>query len=92
MVSGRTFSFPGDNPAPVIDQETGETAVLYRTDANAGIGDYRVASLIGLATAPSWRGPYSATTAYGGSITNQDYPYDENEDPFLWKSASDARI
>ena len=40
-----------------------------------------------MATAPSWRGPYSAETPFGGSITTEDYPYDENEDPFLWKSS-----
>ena len=26
------------------------------------------------------------TGPFGGSISNQDYPFDENEDPFLWKS------
>jgi hypothetical protein len=36
-------------------------------------------------TAPSWRGPYTDATVHGGSITGQDYPYDENEDPFLWQ-------
>ena len=31
--------------------------------------------------------PYTQAGAFGGSITNQDYPYDENEDPFLWRNA-----
>lgn len=91
-VSGRPWSFDGDNPAPVLDPVTGEARVLYRCDSKAGTAGayptgYRVASLIGIATAPSWRGPYSAAGAFGGSISTNAYPFDENEDPFLWKSA-----
>ena len=40
----------------------------------------------GIARAPSWRGPYSMASAFGGPISNAEYPYEENEDPFLFKT------
>eukprot|EP00039_Didymoeca_costata_P011457 m.160928 g.160928 ORF g.160928 m.160928 type:complete len:120 (+) comp15179_c0_seq4:237-596(+) len=46
-----------------------------------------MASLIGIANAPSWKGPYTMGGVYGGSISTQNYPYDENEDPFLWSNS-----
>jgi len=89
LVSGRPWQFDGDNPAPFLDAASGNVSVLYRTDSAVGVGvpqKINGASLIGLATALSWKGPYSLAGNYGGSITNQDYPWDENEDPFLWKN------
>jgi hypothetical protein len=87
VVSGRPWHFDGDNPAPLIDPESGEVKVMYRTDVNAGSlwtkdgkpNTYHTASLIGMATAPSWRGPYAMAGVFGGSISNQQYPFDENE-------------
>jgi hypothetical protein len=29
---------------------------------------------------------YTLSGPYGGTLTTQQYPYDENEDPFIWKS------
>lgn len=91
VVSGRPWTFDGDNPAPYIDPVTGSVTVLYRTDSRGGAWTVpgsgpRLASLIGVAVAPSWRGPYGRAGAYGGPISNQDYPFDENEDPFLWRT------
>lgn len=94
VVSGRPWHFDGDNPAPLIDPESGQIRVLYRTDVKGGSlylsngqpNTYHTASLIGQAVASSWRGPYSMASAYGGSISNQQYPFDENEDPFLFKT------
>ena len=88
MASGRPWPYTGDNPAPYIDPDTGHVRALYRTDSHSGghVG-YQEASLVGAYTAPSWRGPYTDATRDGGSISGQDYPWDENEDPFLWRSA-----
>eukprot|EP00040_Diaphanoeca_grandis_P024766 m.136519 g.136519 ORF g.136519 m.136519 type:complete len:646 (+) comp29860_c0_seq1:110-2047(+) len=88
LVSGRPWHNDGDNPTPIIDDNTGEVTVLYRCDSVGGLGSYRVASLIGVSKAPDFRGPYETVSAspYGGAISNQDYPFDENEDPFQWKS------
>ena len=132
VVSGRPWSFDGDNPTAAIDPATGEVRVLYRTGAHVSSGfrshtlellfaflafssqnilaenivractdieggslyqadgtpnTYHTASLIGMARAPSWRGPYTMSiNGFGGSISNQQYPFDENEDPFLFKT------
>jgi hypothetical protein len=32
-----------------------------------------------------WAGPYSMASDFGGPISNFQYPYDENEDPFLFR-------
>jgi hypothetical protein len=80
LASGRPWAFDGDNPAPCLDAASGNVSVLYRCDSAVGVDvPQRIngASLIGLATAPSWRGPYSLAGNYGGSITSQDYPWDE---------------
>lgn len=90
VVSGRPWQFDGDNPAPLLDATSGNVTVLYRTDSRGGSwqpSSPRMASLIGAATAPSWRGPYTMAGPYGGPISNEDYPWDENEDPFLWRSS-----
>ena len=93
--SGRPWTFDGDNPAPWIDSKTGAIRVLYRTDSDsaAWVKDHAkpqptLASLVGIATAPSWRGPYTiAASKFGGPISAADYPWEENEDPFLWRNA-----
>ena len=46
----------------------------------------REAGSDGWVTAPSWRGPYESASEYGGPISNYDYPFEENEDPFLFKT------
>jgi len=86
LAAGRPWTFDGDNPAPLIDAARGNVTVLYRTDIGVGVGASPMASLIGIATAPSWRGPYSLAGDMGGSLTNAQYPFDENEDPFLWQT------
>ena len=94
VVSGRPWHFDGDNPAPYLDPASGNVSVLYRTDSNGGSAylpsgeknTYHTASLIGIATAPSWRGPYKSGSQFGGPISNYDYPFEENEDPFLFKT------
>eukprot|EP00037_Helgoeca_nana_P001624 m.28165 g.28165 ORF g.28165 m.28165 type:complete len:441 (+) comp11997_c0_seq1:700-2022(+) len=86
VAAGRPWEFDGDNPTVVIDAVHGNLTALYRTDVDVGVGPQPMASLIGLATAPSWRGPYTLSGPYGGTLTTQQYPYDENEDPFIWKS------
>ena len=50
---------------------------LYHADGSPNT--YHTASLIGVATAPSWRGPYSSASEFGGPISNFQYPFDENE-------------
>ena len=62
LVSGRPWHNDGDNPAPYLDPVTGEVTVLYRCDSEAGLGGYKVASLIGAMRAPSWAG-YGTTPA-----------------------------
>lgn len=88
-VSGRPWEVTGDNPSPWIDPTTGEVRVLYRTDDKNGneTSGYFVASLIGQATAPNWKGPYEILSAFEGPISSPQYPFEENEDPFLWKSS-----
>jgi len=88
--SGRPWVFRGDNPSPLIDQTTGEVRVLYRTDSTGGeaaAAGYDVASMIGQGQAPSWRGPYTPLTAFDGPVSSPQYPYEENEDPFIWKNS-----
>jgi len=87
--TGRPWTFRGDNPSPIIDQETGEIRVLYRTDSTGGeaaSSGYDVASMIGQAQAASWKGPYEPLTAFDGPVSSPQYPYEENEDPFIWKN------
>jgi len=87
--TGRPWTFRGDNPSPLIDQTTGEVRVLYRTDSTGGesaSAGYDVASMIGQAQASSWKGPYSPMTAFDGPVSSPQYPYEENEDPFIWKN------
>eukprot|EP00756_Hemistasia_phaeocysticola_P009569 Hpha_TRINITY_DN14918_c0_g1::TRINITY_DN14918_c0_g1_i1::g.142967::m.142967 len=98
-VSGRPWHYSGDNPAPWIDPQTGETTVLYRTYSEGGVGRTQKwlcsensgacgASLIGAAAAPSWRGPYDMIEGpEHGPISTFQYPYEENEDPFLWRTS-----
>lgn len=88
--TGRPWTFRGDNPSPLIDQTTGEIQVLYRTDSTGGekaLSGYDVASMIGQAKASNWRGPYVPFTSFDGPISSPQYPYEENEDPFLWKNS-----
>jgi hypothetical protein len=84
LAAGRPWTFDGDNPTVVIDAIKGNLTALYRTDVDVGATKGDMASLIGLATAPSWRGPYELSGPWGGCLTTQQYPYDENEDPFIW--------
>eukprot|EP01062_Namystynia_karyoxenos_P040055 TRINITY_DN29205_c0_g1_i1.p2 TRINITY_DN29205_c0_g1~~TRINITY_DN29205_c0_g1_i1.p2 ORF type:complete len:362 (+),score=18.16 TRINITY_DN29205_c0_g1_i1:1002-2087(+) len=97
-VSGRPWHYGGDNPAPWIDPETGKVLALYRTYSEGGSGPTQRmlcaqrsgacgASLIGAAAAPSWQGPYKMLEGpEGGPISTYQYPYEENEDPFLWRT------
>jgi len=88
--TGRPWIFRGDNPSPLIDQTTGEVRVLYRTDSTGGeaaSAGYDVASMIGQARSPSWRGPYTPLSAFDGPVSSPQYPYEENEDPFLWQNS-----
>lgn len=62
VAAGRPWEFDGDNPTVVIDAVHGNLTALYRTDVDVGVGPQPMASLIGLATAPSWRGPYVIST------------------------------
>ena len=86
--SGRPWTFDGDNPSPIVDSN-GEVRVLYRTDTRGGMGAAHgtdaMASLIGQARAPHWKGPYEPLSAFGGPISSSQYPFEENEDPFLFK-------
>jgi hypothetical protein len=63
---------------------------MYRTDIQARQTPDQVspalASMIGVASAPSWKGPYRLASPYGGAISAPDYPYEENEDPFVYKN------
>eukprot|EP00038_Savillea_parva_P010427 m.190192 g.190192 ORF g.190192 m.190192 type:complete len:209 (+) comp17987_c0_seq1:312-938(+) len=99
VVSGRPWhKQSGDNPAPWIDPETGNVTVLWRVYSEGGSGPSQEqlcaqksmacgASLIGLSTAPSWQGPYTAVPGPdGGPISSLQYPEEENEDPFLWRT------
>jgi hypothetical protein len=88
--SGRPWTFRGDNPTAFVDQETAEVRVLYRTDSTGGEAasqGYDVASMIGQAHAPHWSGPYTSLSGFDGPISSPQYPYDENEDPFIWKNS-----
>jgi len=87
FVSGRPWSYWGDNPAPWINPTTGEVRVLYRSDSNGGDErGYHVASLIGQLSAPHWTGNYTPLTQFDGPVSAPHYPIEENEDPFLWRS------
>jgi len=87
FVSGRPWSYYGDNPAPWINPTTGEVRVLYRSDSNGGDErGYHVASLIGQLSAPHWTGNYTPLTKFDGPVSAPHYPIEENEDPFLWRS------
>lgn len=88
--TGRPWTFRGDNPTAFIDQETGSVLALYRTDSTGGEAasqGYDVASMIGAASAPHWKGPYTSHSAFDGPISSPQYPYEENEDPFIWKNS-----
>lgn len=85
-VSGRQWTFDGDNPAPYINSSTGKVTVMYRTDIRSGNSGHNLASLIGQAQAPSWKDSYSISSNYGGPISNAQYPYEENEDPFIYRN------
>ena len=73
--------------------------MLFRTYAEGGSGPSQRplcasnslacgASLIGMATAPSWRGPYTMVAGPDdGPVSVHSYPLEENEDPFLWRTA-----
>ena len=46
------------------------------------------ASLIGSSVAPHWRGPYTPSRGPDdGPISDLQYPEEENEDPFLWRTS-----
>jgi len=88
-VTGRPWTFRGDNPTAYIEED-GSVRVLYRTDSTGGeaaSAGYDVASMIGQAHAPHWSGPYSSLSAFGGPISAPMDPYEENEDPFIWKNS-----
>lgn len=88
-VSGRPWNFGGDNPSPVVDPDSGAVRLLYRSDSKGGDekAGYVVTSLIGQAEAPSWQGPYTMLSDFDGPISSPQYPYEENEDPFMWRSS-----
>lgn len=99
VASGRPWHpQSGDNPAPWIDPATGNVTVLWRVYSEGGSGPSQEslcgqksmacgASLIGASVAPSWRGPYTEVRGPDqGPISALQYPEEENEDPFLWKT------
>ena len=87
FTSGRLWRATGDNPSPYIDPGTGAVSVMYRTDSHVTEkGRDDLASLIGLARAPHWSGPYRDGSAFGGPVSAPSYPEEENEDPFLFRN------
>lgn len=94
-VSGRPWSYLTDNPAPWIDPGTGKVTIMYRQDTKSAAWSQgsnkpqaTLASMIGVYSAPDWRGPYQSVSDYGGPISKADYPFEENEDPFIWQDAN----
>eukprot|EP01120_Amphizonella_sp_Union-15-10_P006288 TRINITY_DN1990_c0_g1_i2.p1 TRINITY_DN1990_c0_g1~~TRINITY_DN1990_c0_g1_i2.p1 ORF type:complete len:283 (+),score=49.98 TRINITY_DN1990_c0_g1_i2:494-1342(+) len=73
--SGR-FPFSTDNPSPYIFPD-GRTLVMFRSWYGHGVPGVNQ-TLIGIASADSWKGPYTLPTE--PIIPNN------NEDPFFWRS------
>jgi hypothetical protein len=78
---GTFYSFLTSNPAPVI-HEDGRVLLVFKARAYKDAFPFQGDMSIGVATAPSFEGPYSVASKE--PIFSKDH-FGEVEDPFVWK-------